>query len=441
MRMEIKLLKLRKNLIYKKVNEDYYITLPFKELLLEGLSSKIFEYVLNGFDMENIIQDLHEKYSVEKGVIKLDVTEFINRLISLRILYNEEYSTKDKYMENYTNINLINKQPIDIYEKAHKNNIPLNIDFHVTYNCNLKCKHCYAEDRKNTYSNNNGMSLNQIKIIFDQLAEAGTFFLRISGGEPFIHPNIMDILAYGREKGFSISVITNGTLLTKNIILKLSTLPLRDLTFSIHGATSETHDKFVGQQGSLDKLKKNLIMCKNLGIPVKLTWTLTEDSIGEAADVLKFSKDHNVPLTISPRIVPQMDGNISPKKYRVSNSELIKFIEKFDYKPIPLKCTAGSKIQINYDGSVQPCLFINDILGDLKIESFKNIWNKLVQIRELKYKTYLETPYKCTICKYRSNCHRCPGVAYIETGKASDCSETALWEASAYYRTKVSEEV
>ncbi len=91
-------------------------------------------------------------------------------------------------------------------------NIPLYCYFELTYRCNLSCKHCYAPK---IYGEE--LSLNEIDSILDQLLKIGTLQLLLTGGEILIREDFFDIAFLARSKGFILGLMTNGTLITKDI--------------------------------------------------------------------------------------------------------------------------------------------------------------------------------------------------------------------------------
>ena len=62
--------------------------------------------------------------------------------------------------------------------KALKLGIPLTVHLDLTYRCNERCVHCYLD-----HEDHGEMTTSEIKNLLDQLAEAGVFFLTLSGGE------------------------------------------------------------------------------------------------------------------------------------------------------------------------------------------------------------------------------------------------------------------
>src|SRR5712675_3263368 len=92
--------------------------------------------------------------------------------------------------------------------KALKLNIPLSVQLDLTYRCNERCVHCYLD-----HDDHGEMTTAEIKDVLEQLAEAGTFFLTLSGGEVLMRRDFFEILEYARELKFNVRIKTNGVMI------------------------------------------------------------------------------------------------------------------------------------------------------------------------------------------------------------------------------------
>ncbi|KAA1192133.1 radical SAM/SPASM domain-containing protein [Photorhabdus heterorhabditis] len=99
-------------------------------------------------------------------------------------------------------------------------NAPVHIDFDMTNACNLACHHCHAASGKRQP---NELSTLEIKDAITQMHNNGVIDLTIAGGEPFLRPDLTDILSHtGDCAGLYTTVVTNGTLLKRDIVKKLA---------------------------------------------------------------------------------------------------------------------------------------------------------------------------------------------------------------------------
>ena len=83
--------------------------------------------------------------------------------------------------------------------KALRLGIPLGVQLDLTYRCNERCVHCYLD-----HDDHGELTFAEITDLLDQLAQAGVFFLTISGGEIFLRPDLFDILGHARKLMFSV---------------------------------------------------------------------------------------------------------------------------------------------------------------------------------------------------------------------------------------------
>ena len=93
-------------------------------------------------------------------------------------------------------------------EKALRDGVPLSVHLDITYRCNERCQHCYLE-----HHGRDELSTAEIRKLLEQLADAGVFFLTISGGEPLVRSDCFEIITYARSLGFNVKLKTNALLI------------------------------------------------------------------------------------------------------------------------------------------------------------------------------------------------------------------------------------
>ena len=112
-----------------------------------------------------------------------------------------------------------------LQDKIKSRRFPLSGSLELTFRCNLRCAHCYAACGHEGIPQQAELSYAEILNIIDQIAEAGCLWLLLTGGEPLIRPDFVDIYAYAKRKGFLITLFTNATLITPEIVDILVDLP------------------------------------------------------------------------------------------------------------------------------------------------------------------------------------------------------------------------
>src|SRR3990172_3888634 len=93
---------------------------------------------------------------------------------------------------------------------AKDSRIPLSVMLEINQACNLSCAHCYLPKSGAAHQK---LDLSEHTSILEQLAQAGSLFLTITGGEPLLDARFFDLLCVAREFGFAVRLFTNGTLI------------------------------------------------------------------------------------------------------------------------------------------------------------------------------------------------------------------------------------
>lgn len=135
---------------------------------------------------------------------------------------------------------------------------PRYISLTITNVCNLRCWMCgqWSEEgyiHNNTRSLRNEMSLPDWKRVVDELADHGIQSVLLRGGEPFLFPDIIELLEYLRQKGISVSIDTNGTML-KDFAADIVRIGGIHLTISVDGPEA-IHDQIRGIPGTFQRLR------------------------------------------------------------------------------------------------------------------------------------------------------------------------------------------
>jgi MoaA/NifB/PqqE/SkfB family radical SAM enzyme len=115
--------------------------------------------------------------------------------------------------------------------------LPIKAQLDLTYRCNERCVHCYLD-----HEDHGEMSTAEIRGVLGQLADAGTFFLTISGGEIFMRPDLFEILEHARDLRFSIKLKTNAVMVRAAKAARLAALGIESVDVSLYSHVAETHD-------------------------------------------------------------------------------------------------------------------------------------------------------------------------------------------------------
>jgi SynChlorMet cassette radical SAM/SPASM protein ScmF len=148
-------------------------------------------------------------------------------------------------------------------DKPESVKYPLNqLYFYLTEGCNLRCRHCWIapkyQSEKKSYP---ALDLNLFKSIIEQAKPLGLTGVKLTGGEPLLHPKINEILEHIRTESLDLTVETNGVLCTPELARKMAACSSPFVSVSLDGNNAETHEWVRGVEGSFEAALKGI---KNL---------------------------------------------------------------------------------------------------------------------------------------------------------------------------------
>jgi SynChlorMet cassette radical SAM/SPASM protein ScmF len=132
---------------------------------------------------------------------------------------------------------------------------PLNqIYFYLTEGCNLRCRHCWIAPKYQSENNSYpALDLDLFKSIIERAKPLGLRGVKLTGGEPLLHPKIKEILEYIQTQDLSLTVETNGVLCTAQLASKIADCKNPFVSVSLDGADSPTHEWVRGVEGCFEE--------------------------------------------------------------------------------------------------------------------------------------------------------------------------------------------
>lgn len=342
--------------------------------------------------------------------------------MKLESLNEEEVIKWDylSYRHYFKHIHFFTKQPLLAYRTilgyfrtlALRQKVLRSVELAVNYNCQLNCPKCFASkfyNPKRKY-----LMPEQIKKIWEQCYKLGAIHINITGGEPLLRPDIVEVIKALKPKGTLISLVTNSLGLTPELAKKLRTAGLNTLQISLDSYKEDVHDEWRGYKGCYKKVMESVDIAKDAGLNVCFTTLLTHQTVKteELPEMLKIAEKKDVHLLINfagrsgswsdrDEVVLTKDDRRIINKY-MKNS-CARLCEMFNFYRIPGLCLAGKdKLNISAYGDVYPCTHIHLSFGNALEEPIKDIW---LRMRSFPYFTRFTTDcLRCDdkefICKY-----------------------------------------
>ena len=164
---------------------------------------------------------------------------------------------------------------------------PVVIFWEVTRACALKCEHCRAkaQPKRHPLELDTRTSLG----VMDQLTEFDTPpIVVLSGGDPFMRRDIFEIAEYGVRKGLTVSLSPSATaLVTRDRLANLVDIGVRRVSFSLDGASAQTHDSFRGFEGTFDRTLAAFDIANDVGLSFQINTTITRSTKPELPAIAK----------------------------------------------------------------------------------------------------------------------------------------------------------
>lgn len=410
-------------------------------------------------NVDDIVQRIVNLYTdADYETVKSDFMEFAKSLSNDNFIIMgetiEELSRKDltfSYsMENpktlATDFVQVTEVPISentqdfFLEEVQGRPIISNIQFELSSRCNERCIHCYIPNGKK----NAGFDMPTIKVknLIDQLAELGGLHVTLSGGEAFMHKDIIEIARYAREKDMMVSILSNLIALREDQIEAMRELNLSLVQVSLYSMKPEVHDKITTVRGSFEKTKSAIERLVAADVPVQISCPLMKANKDGYNEVLEYAASLRIKAQTDYIMMAQADLDTSNLSNRLSLEEtenVIRDIIEHDrqYKDETLKqrpvsenikfdmerylkqpvCGVGyDNCCITANGDVYPCAGWQDmVLGNVYKQSLQEIWENSPKIKELRNITQASFP-QCIECEDRDYCSRCLVRNYNESG-------------------------
>src|SRR6202050_88531 len=333
-----------------------------------------------------------------------------------------------------------------LISRTVERHLPWSVHVDLTYRCNERWIHCYLD-----HEDHGEMKTDEIKNVLEQLAQSGTLFLTLSGGEIFLRDDLFELLEFARSLHFDISLKTNALLIDAERARKLRALSVRRIQISIYSAEPAVHDAITKVRGSLERTLTAIRFLQAEGLQVKIACPLMKQNLMAYRNVQALAAELGVPYVLDMTITPKMDGDMSLLQLRNSAQELLPIlqdttlnpslcstdsaddtspgsatssgIESQAYEDTP--CSAGhNSCYISPYGEVFPCVQMPVATSNLRQQRFEEIWFKSPEMERVRAVRESQLPV-CSKCSIRQYCERCPGLAQMEGGDLLGAYERA----------------
>jgi radical SAM protein with 4Fe4S-binding SPASM domain len=291
--------------------------------------------------------------------------------------------------------------------------------------------------------------------VLDDIVSYASPVVVLSGGEPLSRADVFDIAKYGTGKGLRMCLATNGTLVNDEVCAKIKASGIRIVSLSLDAADEAVHDDFRNQKGAFAGTINAARLFKQHGIEFIINSSFTKRNQEQIPLVYKLAKELGATAWYMFMIVPtgrgeeimkelitkeDYDGILdwhydmekeedlmlvrptcAPHYYRVVLQKAKQEGEAFKRRTLKFStggskgCLAGQLIcLIDVDGNVLPCSYFPLPAGNVRTQTFKEIWENSELFKNLRdFKSYKG---RCGACEFVNVCGGCRARAYAVNG-------------------------
>ena len=307
--------------------------------------------------------------------------------------------------------------------RAEATAAPLSATFELTGRCNLDCGHCYLDIAHPPPE----LSTVEALAVVDQLADAGTLFLTITGGEIFLRKDLLQIARHARRRGLALRLFTNATRITRALAAEVAALRPLAVEVSLYGTHAAAHDGVTQRPRSLRRTLRGIVLLRRAGVNVALKAPLLGVVADEVEALTRLARRLGTPLKLDPFVKPRLDGNQAPLALRADTAALAAALahpavglpQALPPPPSPdeAPCVVGRRtVKIAATGEVFPCGQWPTAIGNLRNTPFSELWAGGPLLDRLRSITWKSMEGGCQGCGQQGYCARCLAVALVEDG-------------------------
>ena len=332
---------------------------------------------------------------------------------------------------------------------------PKSIIWELTRACNLRCMHCLTRAGD---AGSPELDLKGAFRVIEVLEEAKVLRLFLSGGEPFVHPHILEVIERLSESNMYFDIGTNGVDVPESFFQNLSEYRLFLVQVSIDGIGSR-HDYFRCREGAFAAATRTIERLKEADINVTISTTATAANFDQIEKIIDWAagmgcssfksitfipagrgKDNSKALKLTPEQYRSLSMLLKRKQAEMAPRMSVEVGTTMSFlldpcapsaessplartQPFKIGCAAGTDtLYIGADGTAFPCpFFLSFPLGNIVTTPIASLWRDSPFLNYMRNLTEARVSEECRKCRYLgAECNAgCRASAYLEHGNLS----------------------
>ncbi|MCK5271155.1 MAG: radical SAM protein [Sedimentisphaerales bacterium] len=270
--------------------------------------------------------------------------------------------------------------------------IPVRGLFHITGQCNLRCRHCFVR----CMWERPPLDVNFLLRVATQARDAGCLFATLAGGEPLTHPDFSMVYQGLSDIGLRNVIATNATLVTKDIANLFADVPPFKLKVSLYAIEAATFSQVTSGNVPFDHFTRGLDLLRDKGIPFTLIAMMLATNKRAPEEVEEFADRWGVPVEFNAEITAGLSHDPTPLQYRLTPDDIKQYYvanarnynrlyhvprqprgAKWDKDGLH-RCNCGrTSFFVDSLGSLHPCSLSDREGIDLRETPFAEAWSEV----------------------------------------------------------------
>jgi radical SAM protein with 4Fe4S-binding SPASM domain len=333
---------------------------------------------------------------------------------------------------------------------------PYVVSWNLTYRCNLACEHCYLDAGGapqvdgDAFADRSELDTEACFRVIDELAAFAPECLTIlTGGEPLLRRDILEIVGRAAQRDLWVVVGTNGVRVSENVAQRLKDAGARGLSLSLDALDPDRHDRFRKVRGAWQNTVTGAEILHRTGLPFIVQTTVGAHNLDELETIADFAHDRLAAKVwnlyfLVPTGRGQFVSDITPGQYDAVLAALSRIQRTYEgrmlvnakcaphYVKTVLEqgdatdrirtwsggaggCPAGTHYMgIRPNGDVTPCPYLPVFAGTLRRSTLAELWTDSELFTGIRRRTALGG--RCGACELNAHCGGCRARAYGMTG-------------------------
>jgi radical SAM protein with 4Fe4S-binding SPASM domain len=333
---------------------------------------------------------------------------------------------------------------------------PYVISWNLTYRCNLACDHCYLDAggspqvSTENFADRSELGTEECFSVIDDISAFAPECLTIlTGGEPLLRRDILEIVTRAANRGLWVVVGTNGVRISETVGRRLADAGARGLSLSLDALDPDRHDRFRRVRGAWQNTVEGAGILNRAGLPFIVQTTAGSHNAGELEAIADFAHDRLAARVwnlyfLVPTGRGQFVSDMTPAQYDEVLASLYRIQKKYNGRmlvnakcaPHHIKtvlenndtdaririysggaggCPAGTHYMgIRPNGDVTPCPYLPVFAGSLRTARLADLWTSSELFRDVRRRASLGG--RCGACEMNAHCGGCRARAFGMTG-------------------------